>query len=215
MGVNLQLKDEIVIPRVLQGEVALYEVIIRRYNPYLYKVGRSYGFGHEDTEDLMQDSFVDAYKSLANFEGRSAFKSWITRIMLNNCYRRRHKASTVHEVMNEVNEHAKPLFSDDSDETGKVVRNNELRKIIETTLTEIPYKYRMVFSLREINAMSIAETAELLDISHSNVKVRLSRAKEMLRKKLESNYSSVELFEFNLVYCDAIVNNVMERIKGL
>ncbi len=215
MVVNLQLRDEEVLPRILNGEIALYEVIIRRYNPYLYKIGRSYGFTHEDTEDAMQDSFVDAYKSLKNFENRSSFKTWITRIMLNNCYRKRHKASARHEVMNEVNDNAKPLFSDDSQETGSVVRTQELRRIIESVLVEIPEKYRMVFTLREINGMNVAETADLLDISHSNVKVRLSRAKEMLREKLEGSYSSVELFDFNLIYCDAIVNNVMSRIKDL
>ncbi len=78
-----------IIERILKGEKALYEIIVRRFNPYLYKVGRSYNYHHEDTLDLMQDTFVDAYKNLQNFEGRSNFKTWIVRIMLNNCYRKR------------------------------------------------------------------------------------------------------------------------------
>ena len=90
-----------IIGRILKGEKALYEIIVRRFNPYLYKIGRSYNFNHEDTEDLMQDSFVDAYKNLSQFEGRSGFKTWIIRIMLNNCFRKKEKSSFKNEIMKE------------------------------------------------------------------------------------------------------------------
>ena len=63
-----------IIERILNGEKSFYELIVRRYNPNLYKVGRSYNYNHEDTQDLMQDTYIDAYKSLAQFEGRSNFK---------------------------------------------------------------------------------------------------------------------------------------------
>jgi RNA polymerase sigma-70 factor (ECF subfamily) len=71
----------------------------------------------------------------------------------------------------------------------------------------------MVFSLREINGLNVAETAETLNISAANVKVRLNRAKAMLRREIEKGYAASELFEFNLVYCDAIVGHVMEEIN--
>ena len=81
-------EDEI-ISRILRGEKAIYEIIVRRFNPYLYKIGRSYNYNHEDTQDLMQETFVDAYKHLLQMEGRSIFKTWIFRIMMSNCYRKK------------------------------------------------------------------------------------------------------------------------------
>lgn len=204
-----------IIERVRKGEKALYEIIVRRFNPYLYKVGRSYNYSHEDTQDLMQDTFVDAFKALSQFNEKSSFKTWIVRIMLNNCYRKNKKSSFTNEIMQEINDNDRPLFNNSENDVNKTILNRELGHIIETTLATIPESYRLVFSLREINGMNVVETADLLNISESNVKVRLNRAKEMLRSKLEANYTYTELFDFNLMYCDTVVDNVMIRIKNL
>lgn len=204
-----------IIERVLSGEKQLYEIIIRRFNPYLYKIGRSYNFNHEDTQDLMQDTFIDAYKNLANFEGRSQFKTWIIRIMINNCYKKKEKSSFKNEIMQDANEQAKPLFTNVFPSPDKVIQNYELGHIIEKALAVIPLEYRMVFSMREINGMSVEETAEALQISESNVKVRLNRAKHQLKEEIKKSYVAAELFEFNLIYCNAIVERVMTEIYKL
>ncbi len=210
-----ELRDEEVIGRVLSGDKTFYEIIVRRFNPYLYKVGRSYSYSHEDTEDLMQDTFVDAYKSLSKFEGRSSFKTWIVRIMLNNCYHKSQKSSFKKEAYVDVQENAKPMFNSSENETTQTIRSHELQHIIEEALGRIPLNYRMVFSLREINGFNVRDTAELLHISENNVKVRLNRSKKMLKNELGRSYAPSELFDFNLIYCDAIVENVMERINKL
>ena len=204
-----------IIERILKGEKSLYELIVRRFNPYLYKIGRSYSYNHEDTQDLMQETFIDAYKSLLQFEGRASFKTWIIRIMMNNCYRKREKSSFKNEIMQDTNEHSTPLFTNTNNDTDKIIQNRELGSIIEKALVQIPLDYRMVFSLREINGLNVSETAEMLNISEANVKVRLNRAKAMLRKEIESSYSANELFEFNLIYCNAMVENVMKKINEL
>lgn len=210
-----RLQDIEIIRRVLDGEKALYEMIVRRFNPYLYKIGRSYNYNHEDTQDLMQETFIDAYKDLAKFEGRSEFKTWIIRIMLHNCYRKKQKSSFKNEIMQDINDYSEPAFSGRKEDTGSVVQNRELAVIIEKALSKIQFEYRMVFSLREINGLNVADTADLLHISETNVKARLSRAKSMLRKEIERSYTANELFEFNLIYCDAIVENVMTKIYEL
>lgn len=210
-----KLSEEEIIKRILDGDKSIYEIIVRRYNPYLYKIGRSYNYNHEDTQDLMQDTFVDAYKNLSKFEGRSGFKTWIIKIMMNNCYRKREKFSFRNELAKEINDNSTPMFMQQGNQTGKVVHNRELGRVIEEALSRIPFDYRMVFSLREINGLNVSETANLLDISESNVKVRLNRSKAMLKNEIEKKYSASELFEFNLIYCDAIVRNVMERINKL
>lgn len=204
-----------IIEHVINGEKELYEIIVRRFNPYLYKIGRSYNYNHEDTQDLMQETFIDAYKSLSQFEGRADFKTWIIRIMLNNCYRKSRKLSFKNEHSQDLNDYSKPMFTNLNNGTEKLVQNHELKHIIENALSKIPLDYRMVFSLREINGFNVSETANLLNINEPNVKVRLNRAKTILRNEITKSYSPTELFEFNLIYCDAIVENVMKNINEL
>lgn len=208
--------DSNVIEIVCAGNVAAFEVLIRRANPYLYKIGRAYGYNHEDVEDLMQDTFINAYTGLSAFAGRSTFKTWIIKIMLNNCNRKRQKFSYKNEIVAEktINEKSKPMFSGHSTApSDKLIIQKELNYFIEDAIAQMPENYRVVFSLREINGLSIAETAEVLEITETNVKVRLNRAKEMLREKMEKIYSSEDLFEFNLIYCDLMVDRVMNEIK--
>lgn len=210
-----KLEDFEIIAKVLDGEVALYEIIVRRYNPYLFKIGRSYGFMHHDTEDIMQDAFISAYLNLSKFQHRSSFKTWLVKIMLNYCYQRKQKFSYKNEFASDTIEenNATPMFSHNGSQTSKTVMNNELKRVLENSLVEIPEDYRMVFTLRELNAMSIRETAEALDISESNVKIRLKRAKSMLRTEIQKTYSPEEIFEFNLIYCNRIVENVFKKLE--
>lgn len=215
-GETNHLNEDEIIGRIIAGEKSLYEVIVRKYNPYLYKVGRSYNYSHDDTEDLMQETYIDAFKNLKHFEGRSNFKTWVTRIMLNNCYRKKEKSSFKNEISDQdIDEKQTPLFSNSDFDTAKQVRKDELKLIIEEALSEIPEEFRMVFSLREINGFSVAETSELLNISESNVKVRLNRAKHMLREILEKSHEIPELYEFNLIHCDPFTSKLMDRVHEL
>lgn len=208
-----KISDAEAIERVINGDVALFELLIRRYNPVLYKTGRSYGFGHHDVEDIMQECFISAYTGLGKFKGLSSFKTWIIKIMLNHCYQKVQKKSYKNELTGSraANETQVPMFSHNTD-TYKTVANRELSHVIENAMEQIPFDYRMVFLLREINGLNVAETAEALDISEANVKVRLNRAKSMLRKQIEKMYTAEDIYEFNLVYCDAIVQRVMAKI---
>jgi RNA polymerase sigma factor (sigma-70 family) len=209
-----QYSDVEIIEKILKGEFALFEILIRRNNPFLYKAGRSYNYNHEDTQDLMQDTFINAYSNLSKFENRSSFKTWIIKIMLNNCYQKKQLFSFKNEMAKEIDDKSIPMFSNQqNNDANKTVLNRELNFIIENALHEVPEDYRMVFSLREVNGLSVKETAEVLNISEVNVKVRLNRAKTMLEKEIRKAYRAEEIFEFNLIYCDAIVTNVMNKIK--
>lgn len=211
-----QYTDIEIIQKILEGEFALFEILIRRNNSFLYKTGRSYNYNHEDTQDLMQDTFIDAYSNLIKFENRASFKTWIIKIMLNNCFRKKQKFSFKNEVANEISDKSIPMFSNHPHtDTNKTVVNRELSLVIENALKQVPLDYRMVFSLREINGLNVLETAEALSISEANVKVRLNRAKTMLRKEIEKSYTAEDIFEFNLVYCDAITSNVMNKLKSI
>ncbi len=213
---TLQQSTEVeIIERILEGETDFYEILVRRLNPCLYKVGRSYNYNHEDTQDLMQETFLDAYKNLSLFQGRSSFQTWIIRIMMNNCFRKKQKSSYRNETTQVVADNSKPMFTAPHKDAGKIIQNRELEHIIEDALARLPLSYRMVFSLREVTGLNVSETASLLHITEANVKVRLNRAKTMLRGEIEKTYSDTELFEFNLKYCNGIVEDVMRKIREL
>jgi RNA polymerase sigma-70 factor (ECF subfamily) len=164
----------------------------------------------------MQDTYVDAFRNLSQFERRSNFKTWLIRIMLNNCYHKKAKFSFKKEYANaEIKEDVKPMFNNSNNDFNRQIHNRELGQIIEEAIGKIPEDYRIVFSLREMNGLSIAETAKLLGISESNVKVRLNRAKSMLRGEIEKYYIADEIFEFNLIYCNPLTENVMKRINEI
>ncbi|HUP11623.1 MAG TPA: sigma-70 family RNA polymerase sigma factor [Niastella sp.] len=209
-----QYTDAEVVTDVLAGNTALFEILIRRYNPFLYKIGRSYGFNHHDTEDLMQEAFVSSYVNLKQFAGRSSFKTWIVKIMLNQCYHKARKHSYQKEKATELlPDNASLMFSQDShNDNGKSIINSELKKIIEACLQRLPLDYRTTFTLRELTGLSVTETAEVMHTTVSNVKVRLNRAKGMLRKEIEKAYTPEDIYEFNLVYCDRMVDAVMKNI---
>ena len=205
-----------IIQRINSGDVRLFEILIRRYDPFLYKIGRTYRYNHEDTEDLMQDTYINAYCNLKKFENRATFKTWLTRIMLNVCYQKNHKLSFKNEIISDdiQNDKSNILFHN-STNNEKITVNKELGRVLENAIHEIPEDYRIVFTLRELNGLSVAETSEALDITESNVKVRLNRAKGMLQKEIKKMYSPQEIFEFNLIYCDVMVNRVMAKIYEL
>lgn len=211
-----QLTELEIIHRVLEGDKPLYELILRRFNPYLYKIGRSYNYNHEDTEDLMQETYIDAFKNLASFKQNASFKTWLTRIMLNNCYRKKRKLSYANEFAREtIHENESPMFSDSNDDINKEIHRKDLSHIIEHSLSNIPENYRLVFTLREVNGFNVAETASLLEISETNVKVRLNRAKAMLRNEISKSYVTEDLYDFHLKYCNPFTDRVMKIIEDL
>jgi len=211
-----QYSDLEIIQKINDGEVKLFEILIRRYNSFLYKIGRTYRYNHQDTEDLMQDAYINAFFNLKKFENRSSFKTWFTRIMLNLCYQKKQKLSFKNEIVgNDFQNEKSNIMSHHSTNNEKITVNKELGRVLENAIHEIPEDYRIVFTLRELNGLSVAETADVLNITESNVKVRVNRAKTMLQKEIKKMYSPKEIFEFNLIYCDGMVEKVMTKINEI
>lgn len=210
MKTQEKFTDQELVERILNKETSFFELLIRRHNPYLYRIGKMYRISHEDTQDLMQETYIDAFVHLEQFENRASFRTWISKIMLNKCYKKSIKWESKNMVSLDSNIQVFDRIN--NFETASNVMNRELKTVIETGLLQIPEDYRTAFVLREINGLSVHETAEVLDITESNVKVRVSRAKSYLRTEIEKFYNKEEIFEFNLVYCDQIVNETMKRI---
>jgi RNA polymerase sigma factor (sigma-70 family) len=201
------INDEEIIKRILKGEKHLYESIMRKYNLRLYRICMSIINDDKEAEDIMQIAYVNAYQQLARFQYKSSFGTWLTRILINETLL--HKKRTIkhpHVPMEETDNR----YHDDT--PLKSLMDKELKTILENAVSALPEKYRMVFVMREIQEMSTNETMEVLNLGESNVKVRLNRAKEMLRDELSGYYRSNQLFEFNLVRCDRVANFVMSHI---
>jgi len=208
--------EQEIIQKILNGEMALFEVLIRRHNAILYKIARSYDFNHEEAKDLLQETHIAAYQNLKKFEARSSYKTWIAKIMVNKCLYKLNYGSSKYEIShNIIDENSQPMFSPKKRSTETDVLNKELSHILEKSLEKIPVHYRTVFILREVEGLSVAETAEMLNLTPVNVKVRLSRAKTLLQKELEKYYSKTQLYDFNLIYCDSVVKNVFDVIQNL
>lgn len=210
------LTDTEIICRVIDGETDLFEIIMRRYNQRLYRIGRSFFHGDDDEiEDIMQFTYIRAFEKLSSFENRSAFSTWLTRIFINEALARKRYKGKFISITEE--EH----ISEDILFTGKntmkspytIGDNKELKELLEKAIDELPEKYKLVFVMYEIENLSVRETGECLKITESNVKVRLNRARKMLRDHLSSYYKSDEIFSFNLLRCDIIVNNVLNIIR--
>ncbi|WP_448698842.1 sigma-70 family RNA polymerase sigma factor [Mucilaginibacter sp. AW1-3] len=207
-AISLNLSDEEIIERILKGEKHLYEILMRRFNLCLYRISMSIINDDKEAEDIMQTTYINAYQQLHKFQNRSSFSTWITRILINESLLHKKRKLKLQQMLmeNTTNE-----YHNDTPLKGLV--NKELKGILEKAVADLPEKYRMVFVMREVQEMSTNETMEALNIGESNVKIRLKRAKELLRDELTSYWQPQQLFEFNLVRCDVIVNYVMQAIS--
>lgn len=200
-----------IISKVIQGQKELYERIIRKYNPRLYRIAMSLVKDEDEAEEIMQIAYIKAYENLEKFEGKSSFSTWLTRILINEGLQIL-KTKKRHEVMDwsDMEPHKKNI--DNTNPLGQVL-NEELKILLERAIEQLPDKYRTVFVMRELENMSIAETMECLSLTESNVKVRLNRAKEMLRETLSTYYQNSEIYSFHLSRCNRIVEKVFQKIN--
>lgn len=208
------LTDHEIIERVLQGERDLYALIVRRYNQRLYRVGMSVINDDMEVEDIMQATYIKAYENLGKFQFKSAFATWITRILINESLLRLKKRKQSMVISNDdMSKGMNQQFIRDEATPYSNTLNQELKHALEKAIHSLPDKYRTVFIMREIENMSIAETKACLDLTEVNIKVRLSRAKALLRNSLTDYYKKDDVLPFHLIRCDRMVENVMKHIS--
>jgi len=208
--------DEEVVRRVLYGETALYELLMRRHNQRLYRVARAILRDDAEAEDVMQDAYVRAYQNLASFQGRAKFVTWLTRI-------------AVHEALTRSRRRLRFQALDPSDESnGEIMQSppsstrspeqqaydRELAAVLEKAVSSLSEDHRLVFVLRDVEGMTTEETAHCLNLTEENVKVRLHRARAGLRKRLYRvvGATASRCFQFHAVRCDRVVKNVFATL---
>ena len=212
------LSDEEVVTRVLAGETGMFEIVMRRHNQRLYRVARSILRNDGEAEDVMQDAYVRAYEHLDQFAGKAKFSTWLTRIAVHEALARQHRGTRYQELEPMSDREGDPMdrFASLAPGPEQQASSSEIRRLLEEAVEKLPDVYRSIFMLRDVEEMSTTEAAAALDITEENAKVRLHRARALLRKSLyaQAGMERKEAFTFHAVRCDRVVKNVFERIQN-
>ena len=212
-----ELADELIVERIRGGDIALYEILVRRHNQRLYRTIRAILRDDKDVEDVMQQAYVDAYMHLDQFRGTAKFATWLTRIAVNRAIRsgqgeRRQLALVSRDADDFAIEHTAAPGLDPE----HAMYGHELKQILESLVDDLPDPFRLVFVMREVEGLSTAETAATLSINEDTVKTRLHRAKRLLRDQLDRRLgpAASEIYPFHLSRCDRVVDGVMKKVTG-
>jgi RNA polymerase sigma-70 factor (ECF subfamily) len=210
------LPDEALARRVAAGETALFELLMRRNNPRVYRAIRSILRDEAEVEDAMQDAYISAFRNLGTFEYGARFSTWLVRIALNEALgrlRRRRRLVPLDAATAED----PPMPPPPSPSPEEDVARRELAILLEREIDALPELYRTVVVLRDVQGMSTVEAAEALGANEDAVKTRLHRGRLMLQERLASRTVEglASAFPFHAPRCDRVVAGVMARIDGL
>lgn len=215
---NQELSDEELVRRILAGETALYEILMRRNNQRIYRVARAILRNDTEAEDVMQDAYVRAYGSLGQYAGEARFSTWLTRIAVHECLarlRKQKRFTTMEEIEN--HEVTPKVLRTSLKNPEEQILSSELRSVLEMEIDQLPRIYRAVFIVREVEEMSTIESAIALGITEKAVKTRLHRAKAILRKRLYRRLGTAagQIYPFGAEHCDRVVEAVLARLEGI
>ncbi len=187
------LPDAELVRLAKAGELAAFEALTGRHEQRVFALAMRMLRQEQDAEDVTQQTFLSVLENLAGFRGEASFSTWVLRIASHaalKTIRKRKGLNTVSleeatEPSDDLNSIPHPEFIADWRQSPELlVERNETRRLLDDALARLDEKHRLVFLLRDVEGFSIQETAEALDLSEANVKVRLLRARLQLREEL-------------------------------
>jgi len=188
-------KDTELVRAINGGRHELFHDLVRRYEKTLYNFGLRMCDNPSDAEDMVQDTFLNVFKYLHGFRYETKFKNWLYRIATSACLKKKRRSKFAPERELSLDTF---LPADESEITAELpgwasqpldrVLDDELGELIRNALLSLPEKYRLVIVLRDIEGFSTQETADILDLTPTNIKVRLHRARLFLREELKTYY---------------------------
>ena len=210
--------EQAFLGRVKAGEHDAFALMMRRFNRRLYRLARAIVRDDAEAEDALQDAYLNAYKAIGSFRGDSTLFTWLSRLVLNECGVRQRRFARRQNII--------PLVSSDSamselesvadtaERPDHAIARTQMRALLEAKLDELPEALRVVFVLRSVEELSVAETADALGIPQETARVRHFRAKGMLREALarEVDLAEKDVFDFEAVHCNRVVANVLSKI---
>jgi RNA polymerase sigma-70 factor (ECF subfamily) len=217
------IPDTELASRIALRDQAAFETLMRRYNGKLFRIARAIVKDDAEAEDVLQDAYLDAYKQIGEFRGDAQLSTWLTRIVINHSLMRLRKQKRERVVVpfrsgNDRNGERGPHESEVVDHRAEsptdASMRAEARRMLECRIDELPIAFRTVFVMREIEDMTVEETAACLSIPPSTVRTRLFRARALLRESLarDLDAATVEVFGFAGARCDRIVEKTLSRL---
>jgi RNA polymerase sigma-70 factor (ECF subfamily) len=213
------------VARARRGEAAAFEQIMRQNNQRLFRTARAILRDEAEAEEVVQETYCRAYRELNRFEGRSGLGTWLTRITINLALgrlrerKRSDRLRRIAQAIGETGATGMTLFgraagSGGPEDPETILARRELKRSVERAIDALPQDFRTVFMLRSVEQLSVAETAQLLEIPEETVKSRLHRARGILQRRLrrEVEFSLGEVFAFAGRRCDRTVANVLLRL---
>ncbi|MBU6484328.1 MAG: RNA polymerase sigma factor [Betaproteobacteria bacterium] len=208
-------------PTVGPGSHAAFEALMRRHNRRLFRTARAILRDDATAEDALQDAYVAAFRAFEGFRGEAQLSTWLTRIVVNQSLQMLRKSGRERVVVpiDRVDDGSPDPIDAIADESPQgtpedAMLRSELRRLIERRIDDLPAGFRTVFVLREVEEMTVEETARCLDLPEATVRTRLFRAKARLREALASelDVAAQGVFAFDGDRCDRIVAAVLRRI---
>jgi RNA polymerase sigma-70 factor, ECF subfamily len=183
------LSEQALIASILAGERDKFHLLIRPYEQQIYRTAFALVKNEAEAEDVVQDAVLKAYRKLASFRGDAKFSTWLVAITLNEARGRLRKANraafdSLDAQREESGDFTPAALTDWREIPLAALERQELRALIQNAVSELPESYREIVTLRDVEELSVNDTAALLGISVGLVKVRLHRARMMLQKKL-------------------------------
>lgn len=207
-----QISDADVVRRIVDGDTALFEILMRRYNQRMYRTVRAVLRSDEDAEDVLQQAYLNAFQHLRQFAGDSQFSTWLTRIVVNEALGRLRKRGTFTHGDDDV---TLAIIDTKTPDPERQAASAEMREVMEQEVSALPDSLRVVFVMRDVEGLSTTETASGLDVSEDVVKTRLHRARATLRDNLyrRAGVTAESIFTFGNARCDRVVAAVMSHLR--
>ena len=213
-------EDELMLARrVAGGDPAAFESLMRRYNRRLYRLARASLRDDAEAKDALQDAYLNAYRAIGNFRGDATLSTWLSRLVLNECGMRQRRSARRRDIIPLVSSEASMAetenVADVAEGPDRAAARTQMRSILESKVSGLPEALRVVFVLRSVEELSVAETAETLGITQETVRMRHFRAKGLLREALarEVDQAEGDLFEFGGRQCDGVVASVLAKLS--
>jgi len=219
------LDDQELAVRIANKDHGAFEALMRRHNGKLFRVARAILKDDGEAEDALQEAYLEAYRHISAFRAEAQLSTWLTRIVINQALMRLRRQKRDRVVVpfgdrrGKDADHGEIEMSHVADERIEspptATLRAELRQILERRIDELPVAFRTVFVMREVEDMSVHETARCLLIPEATVRTRLFRARALLREALARDMDVVtaDVFSFAGERCDRIVQGVLDRVR--
>ncbi len=216
-------EDDDLVPRIAAGDQAAFETLMRRHNGKLFRIARAILKDDADAEDVLQEAYLQAYRRIGDFRGGAQLATWLTRIVINEALMRLRKQKRDRVVVpfgdsqSMTSEQAAASADNRTEPPSDAALRAEVRRMLERRIDELPVAFRTVFVMRDVEDMTVQETAECLAIPPATVRSRLFRARALLRESLarDMDVATSDVFGFAGARCDRIVAATLARSAGL